>query len=300
MAEARPRAGRMLAVTAVWGACFLAIRLGLRDSSPLWFASLRGLVAGVALLAFAAYRDRLLLPHGAREWGLIAVLGLANVTLGFGAMFVATAGLATGVAAVLSNAQPLLIPLPARFLYGERLEPGSAAAIGVGFVGLAIVTGPGGGGADALVSLLAASGITAGTLLSRRLAGSPSMVSAVAWHFLLGSAALALVALAEEGAPSIRWTPRFVAIALLLGVLGTAVPFMVWFREALRARLALLAAWTFLVPAFGLAFGALFLGEVPRGASFVGVATLLGSLWILLRPRAGRPAEDAASDLPME
>ena len=54
----RPRPGRMLWVTAAWGACFVAIRFGLRDAPVLWFATLRSLIAGVALVAVATAQRR--------------------------------------------------------------------------------------------------------------------------------------------------------------------------------------------------------------------------------------------------
>ena len=102
----------MLWITAAWGACFVAIEWGLRDAPLLWFAALRALIAGAALLALGAALHRPV-PRGWRAWGLITVLGLVNVTVAFAAMFGGVAGGATGTAAVLANAQPLLILLPA-------------------------------------------------------------------------------------------------------------------------------------------------------------------------------------------
>jgi len=82
----RPKPLRMLWVTAVWGACFVAIELGLRDAPVLWFAALRAVMAGLALLVVAGAQHRPA-PSGVRAWGLITVLGLVNVTVGFAAMF---------------------------------------------------------------------------------------------------------------------------------------------------------------------------------------------------------------------
>lgn len=72
---------------------------------------------------------------------------MVNVTVAFAAMFGGVAGGATGTAAVLANAQPLLILLPAWWLYGERLSPRTSAALVVGFAGLVVVALPGGGAA---------------------------------------------------------------------------------------------------------------------------------------------------------
>jgi drug/metabolite transporter (DMT)-like permease len=272
----------MLWVTLAWGACFVAIRWGLRDAPVLWFAALRAGVAGAALLALARWQHRPAL-RGARSWGLVAALGAVNGAIAFAAMFGGVAGLATGTAAVLANAQPLLILLPAWWLYGERITGRTAAGLAVGFAGLLVVAIPGGGGDGAALSLVAAAAITAGTLLARRL-GSLDLVVASGWHFVIGGAALTVWAAAVEGWPSIDWTPRFVVVLAFLSLVGTAAAFLAWFTETLRSPLGLLAAWTFLVPIAGVAFAALLLREAPTGWTAIGIALVLASMWVVLHP----------------
>lgn len=287
----RPRTGRMLWVTLTWGACFVAIRWGLRDAPVLWFAGLRAAVAGVALLAVAGWQRRPPL-RGVRPWALVAALGAVNATIAFAAMFAGVAGLATGTAAVLANAQPLLILLPAWWIYGERISARTAVGLVAGFAGLLVVAVPGGGGDGAALSLLSAAAITAGTLLARRL-GSLDLVVASGWHFLLGGIALFVWAAAVEGWPGIDWTPRFVAVLAFLSLVGTAAAFLAWFSETLRSPLGLLAAWTFLVPVAGVVFAAVLLGEAPTGWTAAGIALVLGSLWVVLHPDGRRaPARD--------
>lgn len=271
----------MLWITAVWGACFVVIRWALPDAPLLWFASLRALVAGVALLAWGAARHRPS-PSGRRAWSLVSALALVNVTLAFAAMFAGVAGLSAGTAAVLANAQPLLILVPAWRLYGERLGGSRIVGLFVGFAGLVFVALPGGGGKGAGLSLLAAAGITGGTLLSRRLAGL-DLVMVSAWHFVIGGAVLAGIAAAVEGRPDVHWTLRFLVALAFLGLIGTALAFVAWFTETRRAPLGSVAAWTFLVPIFGLGLGVVLLGERPSGWTLVGVVVVLASLWLSLR-----------------
>lgn len=274
----------MLWVTATWGACFLAIEWGLRDAPVLWFAALRGIVAGVALLLLATAQRRPA-PAGVRDWMQITLLGLVNVTVAFAAMFAGVAGLATGTAAVLANAQPLLILLPAWWLYGEALSRQTVVALMIGFTGLLLVALPGGGGDGALLSLLAAAAITAGTLLSRRLGGLDVIV-ATGWHFLIGGTAGAVLAAAVEGAPIIAWTPRFIAVLLFLSLVGTAAAFVAWFAEAQRSRLDLLTAWTFVTPVVGITLAAILLGQWPTGWTAAGLLAVLAALWAVLRPQS--------------
>lgn len=273
----------MLWITAAWGACFVVIEWGLRDAPLLWYAALRALVAGLALLALGSIQHRPP-PRGARAWGLVTGLGLVNVTPAFATMFAGVAGGATGTAAVsTANAQPLLILLPAWWLYGERLSTRTTAALVVGFAGLVLVAVPGGGGSGATLSLLSAAAVTAGTLLSRRLAGL-DLVTATAWHLLIGGAGLVVLAAAEEGAPVIAWTPRFVLSLAFLALVGTAATTVAWFAEARRSRLDTLTTWTFLTPILGIALAAALLGERPRGWTALGLLAVLAAMWITLRP----------------
>jgi len=281
----------MIGITVALGGCFLAIRWGLRDASPLWFAALRAGVAAAALAAVAAVQRRPL-PRGMREWGEIALLGLVNVSLVFAAMFLGVAGLATGTAAVLSNAQPLLILLPAWFLYGEKPSRRVVLAMLVGFTGLMIVAVPGGGGTGAMLALTAALAVTVGTLLVRRLRSSDVVVvSAV--HLGIGAAVLTVLALIWEGPADISWTPRFVAMLGYLGVIATAGATMAWFIEVQRASLASVTAWMLLVPVVGVALGVLVLGERLTGWTAAGVVIVLASLVVVLRPDGARKIPSA-------
>ncbi len=293
----RPRPARMLWITAVLGGCFIAISWGLRDAPVLWFAALRALVAGGALLALGAVQHRPF-PVGARAWGRITILGLVNVTLAFGAMFAAAAGLATGTAAVLANAQPLLILLPAWWLYGEALSARTTVALVVGFAGLLVVALPGGGGRGAELSLLAAAAVTGGTLLARRL-GDLDVVVATGWHLVIGGVALGGLAGAVEGVPVIAWTPRFVLSLAFLALVGTAATTVAWFTEARRVRMDALTAWTFLTPVFGMVLAFVLLDERPRGWTAAGLLVVLVALYLSLRPshRADVP-HPAHSSLP--
>jgi probable blue pigment (indigoidine) exporter len=215
---------------------------------------------------------------------LVSGLALTNAAVAFGAMFASVAELATGIAAVLANTQPLLIVLPAWWLYGERVRPMALVALAVGFGGLVLVGAASGSGRGAGLSILAAVAITAGTLWSRRLAGT-DIVWSTAVHFIEGAVMLSLVALAVEGAPTISWSPGFVGVVLALGSLGTAIPFVLWFEETLRAPLAAVSSWTFLVPVFAVVLGAALQGERPSGQVAAGLVLVLASLWFVLRRR---------------
>ncbi|MFX1821276.1 DMT family transporter [Pseudarthrobacter sp. CC4] len=293
-AKGAPRPWRMLGVTGAWGLCFLAIRLGLQDAPILWFATLRALFAAAALLMVCQIQGRGL-PRGRGTWTLIALMGFTNVTVAFAAMFAGTAGMTIGAAAVLANAQPLMIILPAWWLYGESLSSRTVLAVSIGFAGLLAVGLSSGGGSGAGLSLLAAAAVTAGTLLARSLAGT-DLVAASAWHFLIGGVLLAVMAAIAEPAPVIHWTPRFLGSLLFLSLVGTAAAFLVWFIEAGRSRLDLLTAWTMLVPVIGTVVSLFLPAEQPPPFTLAGAALVLVSLWMVHHRPGSRTAGTKDSD----
>ncbi|MDO5864979.1 MULTISPECIES: DMT family transporter [unclassified Paenarthrobacter] len=278
----RPNPIRMLWITFAWGSCFLAISIGLKDAPLLWFAALRALIAGAVLLAVAVFR-REPTPRGARTWALIAVMGIVNVTLAFSAMFGGLAGLSTGAASVLANAQPLLIVLPAWWIYKERVSARTLAAMGTGFAGLLAVALPSGTGTGAWLSITAALAVTAGTLISRQV--KADVLQVIAWHFLIGGAILAVIAVLTEGAPVINWGVRFIGILLYVSLVGTAAAFLGWFTEVRQCRLDAVTAWTFLVPVFGILLSMVVLGERQSSWSLVGMGLVIVSMVVLVLPR---------------
>lgn len=75
------RAGRMLWITAARGSCFLFIAWGLRDAPALWFAALRTLTAGAALVT-VGFLQRRQQPQAVRDWSWLTLIGLVNESVG--------------------------------------------------------------------------------------------------------------------------------------------------------------------------------------------------------------------------
>lgn len=291
-----PKPSRMLWVTLAWGSCFVAISIGLQDAPLLWLAAVRALIAGVTLLLATGIRHTPL-PRDRHTWILIACLGLVNVALAYAAMFGGIIGLSTGVASVLANVQPILILLPAWWLYHERPSRTTVVAMVLGLAGLLLIVLPTGFGTGVWLSLTSAAAVTIGTLIGRIVRADPFVVAA--GQLLIGGAVLAFVAAVIEGPPAINWNVRFVLVLLFMSLVGTAATTVAWFAEARRARLDILTTWTLLVPIFGIALSLVFLNERQGLWGWVGTAVVLVSMLLLVimsrHPRPSRTQSDAQS-----
>lgn len=279
----------MLLLTASWGVNMVAVKLGNAGFPPVLQAGLRSLIA--ALLVWGWCRWRGVALDGWRRPGLRGPSLLIGAV--FAAEFVALyIGLTLTTAAravVFLYAAPFFVTLGVHLLLpDDRLNGRKAAGLAVAFVGLALGFADRGGGgtvAGDLLSLLAGMLWAATTLLAKvsRLRQAPS-----AWTLqtqLVVSAPLLLLASPLlDGEAALAPTPVAVA-ALLYQAVGVAfASYLAWYALVVRYPASRLAAFTVLAPLWGVAAGALVLGE-PVGWGFaLAVGLVAAGLWLVNRP----------------
>jgi drug/metabolite transporter (DMT)-like permease len=297
------RASLALAASAAcWGLATVATKGQLADVPPMPMLVLQ-LAASVAFLwaAVVITRAPIRLDRAALRASLSGLLepGLAHTA--------GTAGLAltTASATTLINATeaPATVLLAWLFL-GERIGRSTmlvaaVAGAGVGLVILPDLDGLGGGslagdGLVTLATMLAAVYV----IVSRRLVAGMAALPLVALQQTVGLlwAVLALLTAAALGWVSLgleALTPRTVALAALTGVLQYAVAFWLWLvglRHLPASRATLFLA---LIPVFGVAGGAVALGERLGPSQWVGAAVVLVAVQALVRVERDAPAQGA-------
>jgi drug/metabolite transporter (DMT)-like permease len=259
--------GTLLACTMLWGLQQVAIKLALPSVSPLTQAAIRSIMATALLLAWASYRR---IPLFGRDGTLAA--GLAAGVL-FGAEFCFIyAGLAHTTASrmvVFVYLAPVLTALGlAVFVPGERLAPLQWAGVLLAFAGLAIAfadgfAAPGRGTllGDAF-GVIAATLWAATTVLIRGSALARVAAEKTLLYQLAVSAVLLPLAAWATGEPGVvRLDAIAVGSLLFQGVAVAFVSYLAWFWLLTRYYASRLAVFSFLAPLFGVAFGALLLGE---------------------------------------
>jgi len=190
------------AIYLVWGSTYLAIRFAIETIPPLVMASVRFVVAGGILYAWARASGQ---PRPTRrQWRDAALVGALMLAGGNGAVVVAEQWVPSGLAALLVGAVPLWLAL-LDWLFGARVRPSGRVGAGLvlGFTGLALLTGApgvGAGGVEEVVGALLIIGGSAswavGSLVSRYAVASPRPRMWVALQMLTGSVVLAALAAA--------------------------------------------------------------------------------------------------------
>jgi drug/metabolite transporter (DMT)-like permease len=286
----------LVVLAAVWGASFLFTRLSAPEFGPLALIFVRVLSAALFLLPLVLLRrqGRACLVH----WRAIAVVGVLNSAIPFLLFAWALLSITAGFASIGNATAPLWAALVAWLWLGERLGGMRALGLLVGFVGVGVLASGKAGfhgehGLWAVGAVLLATlcyGISA-NVVRRHLSGVSSLSIA------LGSQVVATVVLA----PLALWAWPAVppgALAwgsvLALGVGCTALAFISYFRLIQSIGPSRAIAVTYLIPAFGLGWGALFLDEPITPRVLVGAAVVLAGT-ALATGLVGRPARARAA-----
>ena len=274
----------------LWGSSYLFIKVAGRELEPSTMMLIRVVVAGVALSAFLAAQGQLgdlrRAPPGAY------LLGLFNSAIPFTLIAWGERHIDSGLAAVANASVPIFAGLLAiHWRPSERPRGIRAAGVGLGLVGVFVLTGaaPGGGwqgiagvGAVTLASL--SYGVSA--LYGQHLVGhvrGPVLSTAA----LIGALVVLLpfgIVQAPSHAPSWNAVGSVVALALL----GTAVAQLLWFRALRVFGAARTTLVSYLIPATALVYGVVFLSEHVGIAEIAGLVLILAGVALgsgALRPR---------------
>jgi drug/metabolite transporter (DMT)-like permease len=209
----------------------------------------------------------------------LVLIGLLNTALPFWLLTWGETRIDSGLASILQAAVPIFIAVCAfAFFHEQRVTGARLLGIAVGFVGVALLVGaqPEGRILGALAVVGMAVCYAFGGLLTRRLLADakPQVVA-------LGTTVVATLAMLPGGvaqAPGHAPGWKSAASVVVLGLVCTAVAYLLFFTLIARAGAAYASLVTYLVPPIALGYGALFLDERFGAAAFGAMALIFGGV----------------------
>lgn len=260
-----------LLLAAVWGSAFVAINAGLAYFPPVTFAALRFDVAGVIMLAYAAYAVDDPIPRGRREWSDVAI-GATLIIAGYHAFLFygeSSPAVTSAIAAVIVGLSPLLTTVFARaFLPSERLTLVGVAGLLIGLVGAIVLASPdpanltGDGTTAKFLVLLAATSFALGSVLTRALDSGMNIETMEAWSMLVGAVLTHGVALVlGESMGAIVWTSESLLALGYLAVVASGLGFLIYFDLLDRVGPIEINLVSYVAPVFAALVGWLLLDE---------------------------------------
>ena len=271
----------LLLLAALWGASFLFLRMGAGEFGPFALAGLRVVGASLFLLPLLAHRGEW--PALKKHWRAIAMVGITNSAIPFLCFSYAALAITGGLSSIFNATTPLMGVVIAWLWLRDRPDSNRIIGLAIGFAGVLWLAWdkasfkPGANGASSGLAVLACLMATlmyglAASMTKRWLTGVPSMALAAGSQ---ASAAIVLLPLMLFHWPATPPSAHAWGAVIALALLCTGVAYVLFFRLIANIGATNALCVTFLIPAFAIAWGWLFLGEKPTGAMLAGCAVIL-------------------------
>jgi drug/metabolite transporter (DMT)-like permease len=267
----------LFGLAALWGASFLLLRMGAADFGPVALSAVRVTGAALLLVPLLALRGQLAVLRG--HWRPILLVGITNTALPFLCFSYAALSISAGMSSIFNAASPLFGALVARLWLQDRLTPARLLGLAIGFAGVLgmawnSASFKSGGTGWAVVACIAGTffyGFSP-NFTKRHLQGVPPLAIA-AGSQLAASLILFVPALICWPAQPLSAASWLTGAALAFVCTGLA--YILYFRLIARIGPANAITVTFLIPAFAVVWGWLFLDERVTAAMVVGCAVIV-------------------------
>ncbi len=277
--------GLMVFLALTWGASFVLIAVGLDAFEPGVVTMLRVGLGAVTLAFFPGARR----PIDRADWPRLAVIAATWTALPFTLFPIAQQWINSAVAGMLNGAMPILAALVASLLL--RSLPGRTQAIGlgVGFVGIVLISAPTMGESEsALLGVVLvmvavvfyAISVNIVTPLQQRY-GSVPVIARMLWVATVMTLPFGLGSVAGS---SFSWAS--LTAVVVLGVAGTGLAYVAMAELAGRAGGTRASTVTYLIPVVAVGLGILFRGDRVTTVAFVGIALVIAGAIITSRREA--------------
>lgn len=267
----------LILLAALWGASFLLMRISVPEFGAIPLIELRVVIAAAALAPFLRAGDGI--AALGRHWKPIAVQGITHAAVPFCLLAFASLHMTAGSVSIANASAPLFAALIAWLLLGDNIGWQRLLGLATGFAGVVILLtdklGPGidAGLLAAIASVTAAAMYGFAAVYSRKNLAGVNPVAVAAGSQLVAAVLLLLPAvwLWPTGPISGR---AWIAV-IFLGVACTGFAYSVYFRLITNVGPTRAITVTYLVPAFAVFWGAVFLNETLSGSMILGGAVIL-------------------------
>ncbi|MEH6630927.1 MAG: EamA family transporter [Halopseudomonas aestusnigri] len=255
-------------LAAIWGSAFLAIKITVEEVPPATIAASRLLIASIVIYFYMHSRS-LAFPRDPKFWRQIIIVSFFSMAAPFAMISWAEKFIDSGLTAILMATGPLIaLTLSHFFSTDDRFTPFKFFGVVIGFSGVLIILGPdsfSGFGTDViaqLATMAAAMCYACSGILVRRVKEKSNTV--ITASILISASLLILpVSLLFEAPwqtlPASSW--ETLSALVYLGIIPTALAFVLRFYLIREIGVSFASYVGYLVPFFGVLWGALFLSE---------------------------------------
>ena len=266
----------LVALSALWGASFLFMRIAAPEFGPLVLVEVRVLIAAIFLLPIFLLRADV--SELTSNWKKLSILSVMNSAAPFFLLTFATLSITGGFAGILNATAPIWAAMIAWVWLSDRFSLSRILGLLIGFAGVLLlvwnkVSLSFDGTTVAILAGILAAVLYAigGNYTKKHMSGMHPL--AIATGSMIAAAIILLpvaVYLWPSAMPSLR---SWIAV-IIMGIASTGVAYILYFRLIRNVGPAKAITVTYLIPAFAMLWGYIFIGEKVTPIMIVGCSVI--------------------------
>ena len=282
--------GVIVLVAMLIGLNFTVLKFALDHTTPLLLAGMRTVIGSSALIALALVRGERF-PGRLADYANILAVSFSITTVSSALLVTGVSKVPAGVASLLSSTMPLFTAALTLLLLGTAISRVGIVGLAIGFGGTVVLAAPSLSGSTATVGILAlaASALAwafGNVYMKWRDFSRVSPIMLVGVQLMMSAAVLIPVALVVEGTGDTDWSTGLLWPLLYASIPANAVTFALLATVATRATPTQAASSAYLIPVFGVTFGALFRSERLGLVEVIGGALVVAGVYLVVTASA--------------
>ena len=273
----------------IWSSTWLFIKLGLETMPPFFSVGIRFFIAFLILFLYSL-KLKLKFPKELKSHIFLFYFGFILFTAAYGLVYWGEQYINSGLTSVLFSVMPFYtVVFSIKMLPEEHITFKKIVGIVLGFVGILIIFGD---QIDlGLEHPLAAYGMIAvllsplfsalGSIMGKKVSNKYQPVTLNTLPLLYASISFLIISYFTESQEHLHLTGMAWFSLFYLGIVGTAIAFVVYFWMLRHTSMLLMSSITFITPPMALIWGWVVLGEQITLKLVLGMIIVFTGLWFV-------------------
>lgn len=276
------------AIYVIWGSTYLLNKIAVTDLPPFKLASIRFISAGLIIFLIAKLM-RISIAITLQQLKNTIIAGFLFLTFGNGVVVWALKYVDSGFAALEISAQPLVVLVMMRLLYGKKIQPMSFVGIVLGIIGVYLLVSQKqiinneGSMLGMLMIVVCMLSWAYGSLFVGKADLPKNYFVNTGYQMLMGGIMLAIASFCfgETWSSPLEWSPKVQGSMLLLIFFGSIIAFTSFNYLLKVVSPEKVATSTYVNPIIALFLGWYFLNEHITTQSIVATVVLLTGVYFI-------------------
>lgn len=274
-----------ISVCIFWGSTYLAIRIGVAELPPMFFAGVRFLIAGSLVLVFA-YIKKIEFPKTFTEIRKISIVGILLLFVCNGSMVWAEQSVPSNIAAILAATVPLFMALIEFIIWGKKINMKALSGLLVGFGGVVVLMTSHSTTGElnikyTVLILFSAFMWAVGSIYSQSFKASGNIITHIGIQMLASSAVLLVTAMFLGEFSRIRIGFKGAVATAYLVVFGSLIGYSCYIYILKKWPSAKAGTYAYVNPMVAVLLGTIMLNESVTLNTILSIFTILGGVFLV-------------------